>query len=185
MAGASLRIDKADSAMATLANFIARAERPRGMFENIGMSMVTSTQHRFETGIAPSGSPWPPSLRALAEGSRTLIDSARLMQSIAYRAWDAGVEWGTNVIYAAIHQFGGIIRQAARTQEVHFKRGSNSGELLPGFRRKGKGTESRTVSIGERTIHMPERPFLGMDEADNSEIINIAEEWLAFEGVRR
>lgn len=42
-----------------------------------------------------------------ASGKKTLIDTARLMNSINSRAYADRVEVGTNVVYAAIHHFGG------------------------------------------------------------------------------
>ena len=178
MAGAGMELRGTDAPLAELAGMIARAGNPQGMFDNIGMSLVTSTQHRFETGIAPDGSVWPASIRALTEGGKTLIDSARLMQSISYRAWDAGVEWGTNVIYAAIHNFGGTILQAAREAVLHFKHNARTGRTRFA-KANSKANYAKKAQIGARTIVMPARPFLGLDDADSREILLIAEEWIA------
>lgn len=180
MTGARIELKDDDGALATLEGYIARARDPRGMFENIGASLVTSTQHRFERGQAPDGSPWPPSIRALATGGKTLIESARLMRSITYRAAINGLEVGTNVIYAAIHQFGGLIQQKARTAVLHFKTNKKTGQSR--FAKPGKADRARKAQIGARTIHMPARPFLGLDDADDREIIQIAEDWIVGEG---
>jgi len=48
-------------------------------------------------------------------GRKPLIDTGRLMKSITYRAGKDEVRIGTNVIYAAIHQFGG---KAGRGRKV-------------------------------------------------------------------
>jgi phage virion morphogenesis protein len=180
MAGVGMRLEGQDAALQQLGGMIARAQHPRGMFERIGASLVTSTQRRFETGTAPDGSPWPPSLRALAGGGKTLIDTARMMQSQTFVATDAAVEVGTNVIYAAIHQFGGDITHQARTQTLHRKRNKRSGKLS-GFVKAGKGNFSQDVEIGAHTTHIPARPFLGIDDDDEREIILIAEDWLRAE----
>ncbi len=58
---------------------------------------------------------WKPSKRALAEGGKTLVDTARLQNSITSRAFTNRAEVGTNVIYAAIHHFGG---KAGRGKKV-------------------------------------------------------------------
>lgn len=42
-----------------------------------------------------------------AAGFKTLVRSARLKNSISYRLISNGIEVGTNVVYAAIHQYGG------------------------------------------------------------------------------
>lgn len=182
MAGVSMELKGSDEALAQLAGYIERGQNPRGLFENIGMSLVTSTQMRFERGQAPDGSPWPPSLRAKMTGGKTLIGPAqRLVRSINYQASDSGVEWGTNVIYGAIHQLGGIIHRPERKQTLTFKRGKN-GKRIAGFRKAGRGNETQTVTIGAGVTHMPARPYLGLDEHDDREIIQSAEEWIMGDG---
>lgn len=183
MTGVTIELAGHDATLAQLAGYVARARDARGLFEQIGMSLVTSTQARFERGQAPDGSPWPPSMRAKLTGGKTLIETARLMRSVTYQANDGGVEVGTNVIYAAIHQLGGNINRPARQQTLTFKRGKD-GKRQQGFRKKGRGNETRTVSIGAGIVHMPARPFLGLDDDDQREILRIAEDWLAGEGAQ-
>lgn len=50
------------------------------------------------------------------KGRHTLIKTGRLMKSINYQASKDRVRVGSNVVYAAIHQFGG---QAGRRRKVH------------------------------------------------------------------
>ncbi|MPZ57615.1 MAG: phage virion morphogenesis protein [Rhizobiales bacterium] len=157
--GVRIRVD-AEAALRDLGRMMARAEKPRGMFDAIGASLVTSTQMHFERGTGPDGSPWPPSLRALTEGGKTLIDSAILMQSITFVASDTGVEVGTNILYAAVHQFGATI-QAKTDQGLRFKVGDQW--------------------VRKDSVTIPARPFLGLDDADSAEIVHIAEDWLAGE----
>lgn len=177
MTGARIHIDATgiDEAQAALREAMQRAADPRPMFDTIGASLVTSTVRRFETGTAPDSSVWPPSIRALAEGGKTLVDSARLMRSITFVASSRGVEVGTNVVYAAIHQFGGVIRQAARSAVLHFRR-MRSGATR--FSKPGKASFAQKRTIGARTITMPARPFLGLDDADRLAIEGIAGNWL-------
>lgn len=179
MTGVRMQLDN-DAALTELAGYIERARNPRGLFENIGASLVTSTQHRFERGVGSDGNPWPPSIRAIATGGKTLIESARLMRSITYNATVSGLELGSNVIYAAIHQLGGIIQQAARTAVLHFKTNKRTGRSL--FSKSGKADRAQKAQIGAHAIHMPARPFVGLDDDDNREILRIAEDWLAGEG---
>lgn len=158
MAGVRIELTGAEEALARLGDIAARAEHPRGLWDAIGAALVTSTQMRFERGEAPDGSPWPPSLRALAQGGKTLIDSARLFQSLTHLPSDRGVEVGTNVVYAASHQFGATISPKA-------------GEFLT-FKVAGQWARKRQVTI-------PARPFLGLDDDDEREVLQIAEEWIA------
>lgn len=75
--------------------------------DEIGSYLEDRTLERFERGEAPDGTPWLPSQRALDENGKTLIDKGLLMASINYEARPDAVTVGSNVIYAAIHQFGG------------------------------------------------------------------------------
>ena len=181
MTGIRMQLDGQAGTLEELDGYVKRASNPTGMFENIGAMLVTSTQHRFDTGVGVDGSPWPPSLRALKTGGKTLIETARLYRSFAYQASASGLEFGTNVIYAAIQQWGGDILQHARTAVLHFKTNKRTGQSR--FAKPGKADRARKAEIGARTIHMPARPFIGIDADDERSILNIAETWLAGEGV--
>jgi phage virion morphogenesis protein len=181
MSGALMKVELADQdiALSQLGALIARTSNPVKLFQDIGASLVTSTQHRFDTETAVDGSPWPPSLRVKAHGGKTLQLSGRLYRSITAQAAPTGVEIGTNVIYAAIHQFGGPINQGARKATIHFKAGKTGQQR---FSKKKGATSSKDVSIGARTITMPARPFIGLDDADDRAILKIAEAFLAGPG---
>lgn len=180
MAGAGVRIDGRDAALAQLGAYAARLGHAQPMWDAIGAALVTSTERRFETGIGSDGNPWPPSLRVLAHGGKTLVLSTRLLRSITHIASDAGVEVGTNVVYAAIHQFGGTVTHAAREQELHFRR-TRKGNTR--FAKAGdkRVRSSQTVTIGAHTATIPARPFLGIDDDDEREIIQIGEDFLRAE----
>lgn len=155
--GVRIRVEGAEAAIAALKRAAERADKPRGLYDAIGLSLVTSTQRRFEDEQGPDGQPWPPSIRARLEGGRTLFESGRLAQSITHQASDTGVEIGTNVLYGPIHQLGGTIRPVSAERLV--------------FRIGG-----RTIFATEVTI--PARPFLGLDREDEKEIEATATEWL-------
>lgn len=179
MAGAGVKIEGHEAALAALAATEGRLADARGMWAQVGASLVTSTQRRFEESRAPDGSIWPPSLRVLAHGGKTLIDTARLMQSITFNAFDDGVEVGTNVVYAAIHQFGGQITVPERQQTLHFKTSKRTGQKLQGFRKAGKADVHVATTIPAHSVTIPARPFLGLDDDDDREIMAIAADWLA------
>lgn len=73
----------------------------------IGAEMVYRTEERFANQRAPDGSPWLPSKRAIEQQGQTLRDTGRLMASLTYTVVPKGVKWGTNVVYAAMMNFGG------------------------------------------------------------------------------
>lgn len=88
----------------------------------IGGELEAATERNFDSEGARIAAKWKPSRRALEQGGQTLRDTGRLVASIS--AGRAGhvtevtpnsVFVGTNVEYAAIHQFGG---KAGRNRKV-------------------------------------------------------------------
>jgi len=175
MTGITMKLTDTEPALEEVAGYKLRASDATPMFANIGLAMVTSIQHRFETGIAPDGSPWPPSLRVLARGGKTLIESGRLFRSITFQASRSSVDIGSNVVYAAIHQFGGVIERAARETVLHFKTSKNGRRR---FSKASKADSAQKATIGAHSIRVPARPFIGLDDADERTITTIAEQWL-------
>lgn len=158
MAGVTIRLEGDTAVRGVLALAARKLANPLPLWEKIGNALVVSTQVRFEREVDPSGNPWPRSIRALLTGGKTLTDTARLRSSLTYEASRTGVAVGTNVIYAAVHQFGATIR-AKTPFGLLFKIGGQ-------FRRKMEVT-------------IPRRAFLGLDAEDEAEVIALAEEYLA------
>lgn len=141
--------------------------------DDIGGMLVASTLGRFELSVGPDGQPWLPSRRARRQGGKTLVDRGRLMGSIAHRVAGTAVEVGSNVPYAAIHQFGGRIVRHAHATTVH--RGHDKAtDTVPNRFVKRSDKAFRTVhDVPEYTISMPPRPFLGIDAGDQDEVLEI------------
>lgn len=174
---ASLRIDDAQ-ARRLLAGLEIAAGDPGELHELLAAQVEFDTLRRFETESGPDGSPWPPSLRALAESGQTLTDTARLRQSIVSRADRRGFEVGTNLVYAAIHQFGGTIRQPERQQTMYWHQ--KAGEIADWrFVKKRKANYSETHTVAAHDVTMPARPYLGVSEGDVRVLGEIAAHWLA------
>lgn len=158
MAGAGLRVElQAEEALSALGKAVARAEQPRELYDAIGLLLLASTDLRFETEAGPDGNPWPKSMRALLDGGKTLTDTGHFRSTMAHEATDAGVAVGTNAIQGAIHQFGGIIR-AKNAKALAFSIG-------------GENVFVQQVSI-------PARPYLGLSDDDEADIIALAGDWL-------
>ena len=121
----------------------------------IGQIIRTSVVKNFEAGGRPHR--WKPSKRAMVEGGRTMVDTGRLMKYITSRAYRDRAEVGTNVIYAAIHQFGGDI-EASRSKYLKFRIG-------------GRWAQKKKVRI-------PARPFLVVQDEDWQEIKEAILEYL-------
>lgn len=117
---------------------------------------VSSTQQRFIEEKGPDDQSWPKSLRAIEDGGSTLRDTARLFQSLTHEAAAGFAAWGTNVIYAGIHQFGGDIKPV-KAKRLAFKVGSKS--------------------VFANKVTIPARPYLGISTADQVEIKEIFNGW--------
>ncbi len=174
MPGASAIIEIDSATLRTaLDRLVDLGERPGPILDEIGAAMVQRTQERFHKGEGPGGAKWQPSRRALKEGGKTLIDTARLMQSIAHRVTADGVEWGTNVVYAAIHQFGGVVERQARTQTLAFGRDGRFASRASARRRKGGAVKVAIAELFAFSFKMPARPYIGFDETDRKIVEDI------------
>lgn len=107
--------------------------------------MKGSTQFRFDDEEGPDGAKWKPSKAAVEEGRTTLKASGDLYRSITALNDATTAIAGTDLIYAAIHQFGGTIR-------------AKNGKAL------------RTPFGPRGSVTMPARPFLGFGPVDLEEI---------------
>lgn len=159
MTGAAIRItENSDAIAAALEQLADRADDKQPLMQEIGAALLLSTQMRFERETGPDGNPWPPSIRARLEGGRTLRDSGRLVQSLTFNASSDQVELGTNVLYAAVQQVGATI--TAKTGDgLRFRIGD--------------------AWITKKSVTIPARPFLGIDDDDRTEIAEITQAWLA------
>ena len=177
MAGAGVRITvdvEDESLRSALRRLTARVDDLKPVMDEIGSSLVASTIDRFERETDPDGKPWKPSRRAQREGGQTLTDKGRLRASITHRADRDGVDVGTNVVYAAIHQFGGTVKRQARRQTLAFnKKGGGFASRKSTRRRRAGFVAIAFAEIGAHEVDMPARPFLGVNEADRVSILNI------------
>lgn len=124
-----------------------------------------STLERFRQGREPEGRRWKTSIRAANEGGRTLIQSAQLRNSIHARSDASGFAIGTNVKYAATHQFGepGRTIRARRKKALRFQ------------------INGHWISKKQVRIQIPARPFLGLSDEDMQEIKGTIEDFIARE----
>ncbi len=163
MAGLRVELTGREDALLRIGAIAARLDNAAPMYDAIGDHLELSIDRNFEFEKTPDGNPWPKSLRALATGGKTLTDSARLKQSITRNASASGVEVGTNVEYAAIQQKGGTI--TAKTAKG----------LAFSIQERGSNKPKKVVV---KSVKIPARPFIGLDDADEAEIILIAEDFI-------
>ncbi|MCR9218930.1 MAG: phage virion morphogenesis protein [Alphaproteobacteria bacterium] len=153
MAGVSARIDvTTDEIGPVLRRLVDAGEDLTPAMDQIGGAMVSSTMDRFEREEGPDGRPWEKSARALADGGRTLTDRGNLVGFLTHRVLGDAVEWGSNLVYAAIHQLGGTIRAKA-AKALAFRIGD--------------------AFVYVQSVTLPARPYLGLDGDDEAEILEI------------
>ena len=168
---------------------MARRMRPRSMLRIAGEVMRGSIKETFEKEGYPAGS-WrrvhggtlaeqftrggrnkrqtakrrggdTAGFRRFTRGKKILTGSGRLQSSITYRARGRRLVIGTSLIYAAIHQTGGVIR--------------------------AKGKALRIIPIGggraifRKSVTIPARPFLVIKPKDPADIAGALEEFVAGE----
>jgi phage virion morphogenesis protein len=114
-----------------------------------------TTRLRFRTETGPDGQRWKPSLRVQLYGGRTLTKDGHLSGSTSANHGKDFAEWGMNRVYAAIHQFGGVIRP-------------RSGGSLRFRLANGAFVFAKSVTI-------PARPSLGVNDDDADDILDVLE----------
>lgn len=170
-----------------LAQLSRAAENPARAMEAIGAYMVTATQRRFERETGPDGQKWQrlsprTAQRRVGRSQRgyehILRVKNRLYSSIVYEATPNQVEIGTGIAYAAAQQLGASINIPAREQDIHLGK-TNRGSRFVKASRKRKQTQR--VKIGAHVVTLPARPYLGVDAADQTEILAIVADFLRTE----
>lgn len=161
MAGSFITISVEDAAARAMLNKLGQMDTAP-LMRRLGERIQAWTQDRFDANQqqAPDGTPWAKLNPKYAQNkprhlqNRKLTLSGHLRKSIRWQLLDSqSVLVGTNVKYAAIHQFGGTIRP-----------------------KKGKA-----LAFGGRfvqSVTIPARPYLGISEQDNKEIREIIKDWV-------
>ena len=124
--------------------------------------LESRTAENFANQSGPTGA-WAP-LKNVPRNKRRsspqiLVDTARLKNSITSQFGPDSAVVGTDVVYAAIHQLGGDIQIAARSQQAYFKQ-AKDGSIGNRFVKKSQSNFAQWHTRGAHTVHMPARPFL-------------------------
>lgn len=139
-----------------------------------------STDDRFTKQVAPDGSPWAPlapSTLARKKGGRILRNKGTLQDTLRHVVSNNELAFGTDRPYGAIHQFGGKIEHAARSQQVYFRQGKD-GSVGSRFVKKTKSNFAQWVTRGAHDTEIKARPYLGLSAEDGGEILVIIQEYL-------
>lgn len=157
MAGKSITIDDQDVNDA-LARLYAAAGDVNPALKNIGMAEAKTTRARFVSETDPEGKPWQTLNELYArtkKGPGILRGATRDLSQIVWQLAEGGVEIGSNVVYARIHNEGGTI--------------------VP------KNAAALVFSMGGQTFHVksvtiPQRQFLGWSETSIQEALAIVQD---------
>ncbi|WP_216891603.1 phage virion morphogenesis protein [Pseudomonas putida] len=180
MAGAMLDVTlEASVAGGGLEALIERLGSLRTPLNDIAEYLHQSVDGRVRSQVAPDGSPWAPlSPRTLArkKGNKILRESGALLDTLRHQVSNDELVFGTDRPYGAIHQFGGKIEQAARSQKVYFK--EKGGVVGNRFVKKRQSNFAQWVTHGARALEMPARPYLGLSSEDENEVVEIVAAYL-------
>lgn len=140
MSGATMTLNPGDlAALAGKVEAMSRADAA-DLSDSLGALGVRQTQRRIHAEkTSPAGAPWKPNKR----GGSILELHGYLVSSMAHTAAPWAATWGSNLVYAAIHNFGGPIKFASG-----------------------------------RVMHMPQREYLGLSQANEVEMEDLALVWL-------
>lgn len=153
--GASIQWNGLDKLISENANKLT-SERKK-LLESVGEVIVSSSVDRFKEERSPEGKRWRKSRRAALQGGKTLSDTGLLQKSLSKQVVGSSVFVGSNLAYAGIHQFGGIIKP------------KNKKKL------KFQGTNGENVFATE--VKIPARPFIGITNTDKESIAEIIKDF--------
>ncbi|WP_241494345.1 phage virion morphogenesis protein [Pseudomonas asplenii] len=139
-----------------------------------------STDNRFSQQVAPDGSPWAPlaaSTLARKRTNRILREDGNLQDTIRHRVTGNELEFGSDRPYAAIHQLGGKIEHAARSQQVYFR--EKNGVVGNRFVSRSRSNFAQWATRGAHSADIVARPYLGLSSDDDAEIIAIISDYLS------
>ncbi|UJB63616.1 phage virion morphogenesis protein [Acidovorax sp. YS12] len=160
MAGA--RFD-GTAAIEHLSGLVDAINDPSPLLAELGEYGLRSTRARFKTQTAPDGTAWAAlqpwyQREKRRNKNRILTLNGYLRGQMTWQlVGDRTVEIGSNLPYAAVHQFGATIKPRA-AKVLMFR-----------------GHVAKSVTI-------PARPYLGLSDDDRSEIVERALEWLSHAG---
>ncbi|MBE2896746.1 phage virion morphogenesis protein [Pasteurellaceae bacterium HPA106] len=129
-----------------LKHIVVQLKRPRKLYGVLGEQLKKIHNNRFKQEKSPDGEKWQPLsplTRQVKGNDHILKDSHQLRNTLAYNYSDQGVEFGSALKYARLHQFGGTI--------------------VP---KKAKRLRLGKSSVYAKKVTIPARPWLGISKQD-------------------
>lgn len=182
MAGARVEITR-NTASPKLKRLAARlhGEGRQLLFADMGEYLLRSTRERAAKQIDPDGNKW----RALSPGYAKWkakkrpgvpilkFDFHMLGDQLSYEAGQDELLVGTNAPYGAIHQFGGTVHRAAHSRKLAF--GKDKPNRMKVFARSGSKDvdHEQWATVDAYDVTLPARPWLGLSQEDDTELLAI------------
>ncbi|GBR09487.1 phage virion morphogenesis protein [Gluconobacter frateurii] len=147
----------------TLERIAGIGRNPENVLKAVGHIVLTSTRHRIEQEVDPQGQPFKPLNPQYAltkEGPGILRGpnfNAGLYGSLTAQASGPVLRWGSNKVYAAVHQFGAVIKPK-NAKQLSFEMG---GSLF----HRG-------------SVTVPARPYLAFTSEDREDVLTELEGFL-------
>lgn len=116
----------------------------------------------FASSRSPYGEVWPPLKHPgpRRRGGQPLLDTARLRNSIRAAATATGVQVTSNVVYAGLHNYGGEVRQAERSELRRYRITGKDRRTRVGLNSRAARSVRKGVSIGAKEFTVPKRQYL-------------------------
>lgn len=178
--GITIQADGESAVMQALQRLSNIDQSKPKLFDAIGQMVVSNIRSRWAIGEGLEGK-WRLSGRVMRKGGTTLRDTSRLMNSITHNVLQNGVEIGTDVEYGAIHHFGGEIHYEGRMRRTYFRQNQRTGLVGNKFVRKARSNFMQESMGRPYKVNMPRRPFLGLTETDEKEVMDLIVEHLTNE----
>lgn len=86
------------------------------LLRDVGEDMVGDVHDNIRAQRLVGGSPMPQSAAARKRKGKTLQDHGHLRDSYTYQVGGASLQVGSNMVYAAIHHFGGMAGKGRKTE---------------------------------------------------------------------
>lgn len=181
MAGATLALDYRD-ALQVLLSIEDTLKFPQAMLQDMGERLLELHQQRFTEQKSPDGTAWQSlssryQKRKRRNADKILTRDGYLRNTLRWQVNANELLFGTDRVYGAIHQFGGTIQIAARSQQAYYRTKRNrDGKTEVGnqFVSKKKSNFSQWHTLPNYSITIPARPWLGVSATDTERLLEIA-----------
>lgn len=181
MSGVTLTFDAQD-ALSRLWDARTEMMRPAPLLRSMGERLLEFHQQRFQEQKSPEGIEWVAlkpryQRRKRKNANQILTRDGYLKNTLRWQVNADELLFGTNRVYGAIHQFGGTIEIAARSQQAYYRQKKN-GKIGNQFVRKSKSNHTKWHTIPAYKIKIEARPWLGVSKSEGETLIDMAKNYL-------